>query len=114
MALTLADVWNIATDGRAVIVGQGGAIRATAGLVGHGACLVNGRRVIAASYGARDGGWETNPTCYTMSEALKPLNGRPFWEGAGGTWMGHDIASADEVPRLGAVSSASRATRSRR
>ena len=38
MALTLADVWNIATDGRAVIIGQGGAIRATAGLVGHGAC----------------------------------------------------------------------------
>ena len=31
MALTLADIWNIATDGRAVIVGQGGAIRATAG-----------------------------------------------------------------------------------
>ncbi|HEX8031881.1 MAG TPA: alkaline phosphatase family protein, partial [Vicinamibacterales bacterium] len=40
MALTLADVWNLATDGRAVIIGQGGAIRATAGLVGHGACLI--------------------------------------------------------------------------
>ena len=44
LALTLADVWNIETEGQAVIVGQGGAIRATAGLVGHGACLVNGRR----------------------------------------------------------------------
>ena len=42
MALTLADVWNLATDGKAIIVGQGGAIRATAGLVGRGACLVNG------------------------------------------------------------------------
>ena len=27
MALTLADVWNLTTDGRATIIGQGGAIR---------------------------------------------------------------------------------------
>jgi hypothetical protein len=93
MALTLADTWNLATDGRAVIIGQGGAIRAVAGLVGRGACLVNGRKVIAASYAAGDAGWETNSTCYTMSEALKPFNGRRVWEQAGGTWMGHDIAS---------------------
>ena len=39
MALTLADVWNLETDGQAIIVGQGGAIRAAAGLVGRGACL---------------------------------------------------------------------------
>jgi hypothetical protein len=93
MALTLADVWNLATDGRAIIIGQGGAIRATAGLVGHGACLVNGRKVLAASYSTRDGGWETNDRCYAMPTALASLNGKPFWEQAGGTWMGHDIAS---------------------
>ena len=50
MALTMADAWNIATEGRAVIIGQGGAIRAVAGLVGHGGCLVNGRKVRAASF----------------------------------------------------------------
>lgn len=93
MAMTLADVWNIATDGRAIIVGQGGAIRATAGLVGHGACQINGRQVIAASYSTANAGWETNPQCYTMSEALKTLNGKAVWEAAGGQWMGHDIAS---------------------
>jgi hypothetical protein len=93
MALTVADVWNIATDGRAVIIGQGGAIRATAGLVGRGACLVNARKVIAASYSTRDAGWETNPSCYTMPEALKALNGKRVWEAAGGKWMGHDIAN---------------------
>jgi hypothetical protein len=96
MALTLADVWNIATDGKAVIIGQGGAIRATAGLVGHGACLLNGRRVIAASYSPADGGWETNPECYTMSEALKPINARKYWEEAGGKWMGHDISDGSK------------------
>jgi hypothetical protein len=94
MALTLADSWNLATDGRAVIIGQGGALRATAGLVGRGACLVGARRVIAASYGGADGGWETNPSCYTMSPALKNFVGRRVWEAAGGTWMGHNIATA--------------------
>lgn len=93
MALTLADMWNITTDGRAIIIGQGGAIRATAGLVGRGACLINARKIIAASYNASDAGWETNPECYTMSAALKPFNGKAVWEKAGGTWMGHDIAS---------------------
>ena len=93
MALTLADVWNLTTDGRAIIVGQGGAIRATAGLVGRGACLVNGRRVIASSYNTRDAGWETNPQCYAMPDYLKAVNGARFWKEAGGTWMGHDIAN---------------------
>jgi len=94
MALTLADVWNIETEGRAIVIGQGGAIRATAGLVGHGACLLNGRKVFAASYATRDAAWETNPTCYAMSEALKPFNARKYWEEAGGKWMGHDISDA--------------------
>jgi hypothetical protein len=94
MALTLGDSWNLATNGAAVIIGQGGAIRATAGLVGRGSCLVGAKKVIAASYGGNDGGWETNPNCYTMPDALKPLTGRKIWEAAGGTHMGHDIASA--------------------
>lgn len=93
MALTVGDIWNLTTDGRAIIIGQGGAIRATAGLVGRGACLVNARKVIAASYSTRDAGWETNPTCYTMPEALKAFNGKRVWEAAGGKWMGHDISS---------------------
>jgi len=94
LALTLADVWNIETQGKAVIVGQGGAIRAVAGLVGHGACLVNGRPITAASYStAGDGAFETNPKCYVLSDALKPLTARSYWTEAGGTWMGHDVAS---------------------
>jgi predicted AlkP superfamily pyrophosphatase or phosphodiesterase len=93
MALTLADEWNIATDGRATIVGQGGAIRATAGLVGHGACLINGRKVLAASYSQRDGGWETNRECYRLSEALGSIRAESFWKELNGQWMGHDIAT---------------------
>jgi hypothetical protein len=94
MALTVADVWNLQTDGKAIIVGQGGAIRATAGLVGRGACLVGARTVMASSYNTRDAGWETNPQCYRMPDYLKAVNGKAFWQDAGGTWMGHDIANA--------------------
>jgi hypothetical protein len=95
MALTLADVWNIETEGRAVIIGQGGAIRATAGLVGHGACVINGRPVRAASYNRRSGGWETSK-CYVMPEALKALNAERYWKEAGGTWMGHDVSDGSK------------------
>jgi hypothetical protein len=93
MALTLADQWNIVTEGRAIIVAQGGAMRATAGLVGHGACVVGGRPVIAASYSTVDAGWETNPDCYRMPDYLKQITGTRYWVEAGGRWMDHDIAS---------------------
>ena len=79
-----------------MIIGQGGALRATVGLVGRGACLVGARKVIAASYGGADGGWETNAACYTMPPALANFFGRRVWEAAGGRWMGHDIASASK------------------
>jgi predicted AlkP superfamily pyrophosphatase or phosphodiesterase len=92
MALTLADLWNLETEGRAVIVGQGGAIRAVAGLVGHGACMVGGKPVFVGSY-ASDGGWETNPSCYQLPDSLKTNNARPYWEAVGGKWMNHDIST---------------------
>jgi hypothetical protein len=58
---------------------------------------VNGRKVLAASYNAADGGWESNPDCYTMPVALKAFHGKAAWEKAGGTWMGHDIASPSKL-----------------
>jgi predicted AlkP superfamily pyrophosphatase or phosphodiesterase len=94
MALTIGDLWNIATDGRAIIIGQGGANRATAGLLGHGACLLNGRPVIAQSYNSGDGGWETNATCYRLPDYMKQIQAKTYWTAAGGTWMGHKIDSA--------------------
>ncbi|MBY0492624.1 MAG: alkaline phosphatase family protein [Cyanobacteria bacterium] len=96
MTLTLADNWNLQTDGKAVIIGQGGAIRAVAGLVGRGACLISGKKILAASYGGPDGGWETNDTCYTKPKVLDHFVGRKIWEAAGGKWMGHDIASTQK------------------
>lgn len=97
MALTVADVWNLQTDGRAVIIGQGSIARAALPLAGHGACQVNGHPVIAVSYNLESGGWETNPECYRLPDYLKDANARGLWEGSNGLWMGHPIASPDHV-----------------
>jgi len=97
MALTLSDVWNLHTDGRAVIIGQGSIARAALPLAGHGACQLNGHPVIAVSYNLQRGSWETNPECYRLPEYVQEANARELWEGGDGLWMGHPIASPDEV-----------------
>ena len=97
MALTLADVWNIQTKGRAVIIGQGSTARAAIPLAGHGSCVLNGRPVIAASYNLEKGEWETNSECYRLPDYLKDQNARQLWEGTDGLWMGHPIGTSDEV-----------------
>jgi Type I phosphodiesterase / nucleotide pyrophosphatase len=98
MALTLADLWNLETDGQAVIIGQGSIFVAAAGLVGHGACLLNARATILASYSPQ-GAWETNSECYKLPQYLQSQKSAPLWEAAHGRWMGHDIASPEAVSR---------------
>lgn len=97
MALTLADAWNVQTKGRAVIIGQGSVGRAAIPLAGHGSCVLNGRPVIAASYSAEKGEWETNPECFRLPDYLKDRNVRTLWEGTDGLWMGHPIGTSDDV-----------------
>ena len=48
MALTLADVWQLATAGRAIILAQGSIDRAATPLAGHGGCQLNGTGVVPA------------------------------------------------------------------
>jgi predicted AlkP superfamily pyrophosphatase or phosphodiesterase len=96
-ALTLTDVWSLHTDGRAVIIGQGSTPRAALPLAGHGACVLNGRPVIAISYSEKSGGWETNAECYRLPDYLREVNVRALWEGTDGLWMGHRISSPGDV-----------------
>ena len=98
MVLTLADLWNLQTGGRAVIITQGGIFAAAAGLAGHGACLFNARPTILASYSSQ-GSWETNPECYKLPEYLKDQKAQALWESVNGQWMGHDVSSADAFGR---------------
>ena len=99
MAMTLADVWNLANDGRAVIIAQGSVFYAAAGLGGHGACLLNGRPIILVAYDARSGGWQANTECYRLPEYLKDQTSRTVWEAANGMWLGHSISNPDAVRR---------------
>jgi predicted AlkP superfamily pyrophosphatase or phosphodiesterase len=96
MALTLADVWQLATAGHAIVLAQGSIDRAATPLSGHGACQLNGTPVVLASYDQQTGNWTTNPDCFRLPAYLKDRNARSLWQ-AGGEWMSHRINSAADV-----------------
>jgi len=96
MALTLADVWQLATAGRAIILAQGSIDRAATPLAGHGACQLNGAPVVLASYDQGTGNWTTNPNCFRLPAYLKDRNAKTLWQ-ANGEWMHHKIDSTDAV-----------------
>ncbi|MGI8785599.1 MAG: alkaline phosphatase family protein [Acidobacteriota bacterium] len=91
--LALADQWNLQTEGKSIIVAQGGAFYAAGSMVGHGGCLHNAKKVIAYGYGDASGVWESHPSCYVIPDAVQTMNARDYWERTGGKWMGHDVAS---------------------
>ena len=90
MALTLADVWQFATLGRAIILAQGSIDRAAIPLAGHGACQLNGVPAVLASYDQRTGNWSANPQCYRLPAYLKEVNASALWAG-NAEWMHHKI-----------------------
>jgi hypothetical protein len=90
MALTLADVWQLSTSGRAIILAQGSIDRAATPLAGHGACQLNGAPVTLASYDQRTGNWSANPRCYHLPAYLKEVNASALWAGDA-EWMHHKI-----------------------
>jgi hypothetical protein len=96
MALTLADIWQLATAGRAIVLAQGSIDRAATPLAGHGACQLNGAPVVLASYDQQTGNWSTNPNCFRLPAYLKDRNASALWQ-ASGEWMSHGIDSAAAV-----------------
>ena len=96
LALTLSDVWQLATRGRAVIIAQGSIDRAATPLAGHGACQVNGRKVALASYDQTTGNWMSDDNCFLLPEYLKEKNAKTLWS-ADGRWMTHKIDSTSNI-----------------
>jgi hypothetical protein len=96
LSLTLADVWQLSTNGRAVILAQGSIDRAATPLAGHGACQLNGTPVVLASYDQQTGNWHANPDCFRLPEYLKDRNSATLWA-SDAEWMGHKIDSPIEV-----------------
>jgi hypothetical protein len=92
----LADVWQLETAGRAVILAQGSIDRASTPLAGHGACQLNGAPVVLASYDQQTGNWHTNPDCFRLPAYLKDRNARTLWQ-PDSQWMGHKIGSPAAV-----------------
>jgi type I phosphodiesterase/nucleotide pyrophosphatase len=96
MALTLADVWQLATSGRAVIVAQGSIDRAATPLAGHGACQLNGATIVLVFYDQEGGRWKTNSKCYRLPEYLVDRDARSLWA-TSAQWMGHRIDTPTAV-----------------
>ncbi len=96
MALTLADVWQLSTSSRAIILAQGSIDRAATPLAGHGACQMNGVPVTLASYDQQTGNWSANPDCYRLPAYLKERNSSALWA-ADPQWMHHKIDSPTAV-----------------
>ena len=98
MALTLADVWQLATAGRGIVLAQGSIYRAATPLAGHGACQPNGAPVVLVSYDETTGAWHSNPECFRMPDYLRDRHASTLWS-AGSEWLHHKIDSAAAVRR---------------
>jgi hypothetical protein len=98
MALTLADVWQLTTSGRAIILAQGSIDRAATPLAGHGACQPNGVPVVLVSYDEATGAWHSNPDCFRLPDYLKDRNASTLWL-AESEWLHHRIDSPAAVRR---------------
>ena len=98
MALTLADVWQLDTSGRAIVLAQGSIDRAATPLAGHGACQPNGAPVVLASYDEATGTWHSNPDCFRLPDYLKDRNASTLWS-AESEWLHHKIDSPASVRR---------------
>lgn len=98
MALTLSDVLQLATSGRAVILAQGSSYRATTALAGHGACQPNGAPVALVNYDENKGAWVSNTECFRLPEYLGDHKPGALWSERG-EWLNHKIDSPSAVRR---------------
>jgi len=98
MALTLADVWQLATSGRAIVLAQGSIDRAATPLAGDGACQPNGSPVVLVCYDEKTGFWRTNPDCFRLPAYLKDRNPSALWS-TESEWLHHRIDSPAAVRR---------------
>ena len=98
MTLTLADVWQLTTSGRAIVLAQGSIDRAATPLAGHGACQPNGAPVVLASYDEATGFWHSNSDCFRLPDYLKDRNASTLWS-VETEWLHHRIDSPAAVRR---------------
>lgn len=98
MSLTLADVWQLATSGRGIVLAQGSIDRAATALAGHGACQPNGAPTVLVSYDETTGAWHSNPECFRMPDYLRDRNASSLWS-AESEWLHHRIDSPAAVRR---------------
>ncbi len=98
MALTLADVWQLASSGRAVVLAQGSVNRAATPLAGHGACQPNGTPIVLAGYDETTGTWQSNADCFRLPEYSKDHKASALWASTS-EWLGNKVDSPSAIRR---------------
>lgn len=98
MALTLSDVWQLSTSGRALVLAQGSTARAATALAGHGACQPGGAPVVLVNYDENSGAWVSNADCFRMPDYLRAHKASALWAEKG-EWLNHRIDSPSAVRR---------------
>jgi hypothetical protein len=98
MALTFADIWQLETGGRAIVIAQGSSSHASTALAGHGACQVGGSRVFQAGYDETAGVWRGNAECFTLLPEVAALDVKSIYP-ADGMWMRHKVDTPQEIRR---------------
>jgi hypothetical protein len=97
-ALTLSDVWQLHTGGKARIIAQGSSQPAGVALAGHGRCQAAGFPVTHAGYDETAGVWKTNPDCFFLPREIEAFDARRLFP-ADGLWRGHRVDTVSEIRR---------------
>jgi hypothetical protein len=98
MALTLSDVWQLETKGKAVVLAQGGNATSSTALAGHGACQLAGFKVFHAAYDEMSGRWKTNPNCFEIAPEYATVDATTYLP-PDGAWMGHKVSTPSALRR---------------
>jgi hypothetical protein len=100
---TLADIWQLQTGGRAIVIGQGSSLPASTVLAGHGGCQLNGSKVTHSGYDDKAGRWRTNADCFVQPETVAAMDASAIFP-ADGLWMGQKVATPSAIRRSGLFS----------
>jgi Type I phosphodiesterase / nucleotide pyrophosphatase len=98
MALTLADVWQLSTSGRAIVLAQGSIDRAATPLAGQWRVSAEWRAGCARLLRRGDGVLALESRLFPAAEYLKDRNASMLWS-ADSEWLHHRIDSPAAVRR---------------
>lgn len=96
---SLADVWDLQNDNKALIFSYAYAERAAIGMAGHGSMYKGGDKDIVLAYSRKSGDLITNHDYYAFPDYFKGRNNRDYIADfkREGSWFGHDVYNPNDI-----------------